>query len=134
MLSPGEGGPSCGKSRRQLSGLSTEPGCRRLLVQACTGWLGCLPSACKMGAEELSSLNNADRGENAPCLGHKPKWVWYIEGIVAWSIPGMSGRSLGSDRQGQDLARSIGGDLGVNWGPLCVGTTSSKSQCALMWK
>lgn len=44
-LSPGEGGPSCGKSRRQLSGLSTEPGCRRLLVQACTRWGVCLRRA-----------------------------------------------------------------------------------------
>lgn len=51
----------------------------------------------------------------------QPKWIWYIEAIVAWSIPGMSGRSLGSGRQGQDLARSISGDLDVNWGPAMCG-------------
>lgn len=83
VLSPGEGGPSCGKSRRQLSGLSTEPGCCR---QACTGWLGCLPSARKMGAEELSSLYNADWGENGPCLGHNPNGF----GILKLLWPGAS--------------------------------------------
>lgn len=33
----------------------------------------------------------------------------------------MSGRSLGSARQSQDLTRSISGDLDVNWGPAMCG-------------